>query len=40
MFHLLDNAYCIEDMHFMLQKEVVGGFAQLPAVKNTADSAS
>ncbi|MDD5411053.1 MAG: rRNA adenine dimethyltransferase family protein, partial [Methylobacter sp.] len=20
MFHLLDNAYCIEDMHFMLQK--------------------
>jgi len=23
MFHLLDNAYCIQDMHFMLQKEVV-----------------
>jgi 16S rRNA (adenine1518-N6/adenine1519-N6)-dimethyltransferase len=23
MFHLLDNASCLEDMHFMLQKEVV-----------------
>jgi 16S rRNA (adenine1518-N6/adenine1519-N6)-dimethyltransferase len=23
MFHLLDNAYCIQDMHFILQKEVV-----------------
>lgn len=23
MFHLLDQAQCIEDMHFMLQKEVV-----------------
>jgi 16S rRNA (adenine1518-N6/adenine1519-N6)-dimethyltransferase len=23
MFHLLENIHCIEDMHFMLQKEVV-----------------
>ncbi len=33
MFHLLDNAYCIEDMHFMLQKEVVDRICAAPASK-------
>ncbi len=33
MFHLLDSAYCIEDMHFMLQKEVVDRICALPGSK-------
>jgi len=33
MFHLLDNAYCIEDMHFMLQKEVVDRICAIPGSK-------
>ena len=33
MFHLLDNAYCIEDMHFMLQKEVVDRICAAPGSK-------
>lgn len=33
MFHLLDNAYCIEDMHFMLQKEVVDRICAEPGSK-------
>jgi len=33
MFHLLDNAYCIEDMHFMLQKEVVDRICSAPGSK-------
>ncbi|WP_340123866.1 16S rRNA (adenine(1518)-N(6)/adenine(1519)-N(6))-dimethyltransferase RsmA [Methylobacter svalbardensis] len=33
MFHLLDNAYCIEDMHFMLQKEVVDRICASPGSK-------
>ncbi len=33
MFHLLDNASCIEDMHFMLQKEVVGRICAIPGSK-------
>ncbi len=33
MFHLLDNAYCIEDMHFMLQKEVVERICAEPGSK-------
>lgn len=33
MFHLLDNAYCIEDMHFMLQKEVVDRICADPGSK-------
>ena len=33
MFHLLDNAYCIEDMHFMLQKEVVERICAVPGSK-------
>jgi 16S rRNA (adenine1518-N6/adenine1519-N6)-dimethyltransferase len=33
MFHLLDNAYCIEDMHFMLQKEVVDRICATPGSK-------
>ncbi|MDP2902944.1 MAG: 16S rRNA (adenine(1518)-N(6)/adenine(1519)-N(6))-dimethyltransferase RsmA, partial [Methylovulum sp.] len=33
MFHLLDNAYCIEDMHFMLQKEVVDRLCSPPGCK-------
>ncbi len=33
MFHLLDNAYCIEDMHFMLQKEVVDRICAVPGSK-------
>lgn len=34
MFHLLDQADCIEDMHFMLQKEVVD---RLTATPGTSD---
>ncbi|UAW98769.1 16S rRNA (adenine(1518)-N(6)/adenine(1519)-N(6))-dimethyltransferase RsmA [Halopseudomonas nanhaiensis] len=30
MFHLLDQAHCVEDMHFMLQKEVVQRLAAGP----------
>ena len=33
MFHLLDNAKCIEDMHFMLQKEVVDRICAEPGNK-------
>jgi len=33
MFHLLDNASCIEDMHFMLQKEVVDRICAAPGNK-------
>ena len=33
MFHLLDNAACIEDMHFMLQKEVVDRICAAPGSK-------
>ena len=33
MFHLLDNAYCIGDMHFMLQKEVVDRICAVPGSK-------
>jgi len=33
MFHLLDNASCIEDMHFMLQKEVVDRICAMPGSK-------
>jgi 16S rRNA (adenine1518-N6/adenine1519-N6)-dimethyltransferase len=33
MFHLLANAWCIEDMHFMLQKEVVERICATPGSK-------
>jgi 16S rRNA (adenine1518-N6/adenine1519-N6)-dimethyltransferase len=33
LFHLLDNAYCIDDMHFMLQKEVVNRICADPGSK-------
>ena len=33
MFHLLNNAACIEDMHFMLQKEVVDRICAAPGSK-------
>ena len=33
MFHLLSNASCIEDMHFMLQKEVVDRICASPGSK-------
>ncbi len=33
MFHLLNNACCIEDMHFMLQKEVVDRICAGPGSK-------
>jgi len=33
LFHLLDNAFCIEDMHFMLQKEVVNRICAEPGSK-------
>lgn len=33
MFHLLENAGCIEDMHFMLQKEVVNRICAEPGSK-------
>lgn len=40
MFHLLDNADCIQDMHFMLQKEVVERICAEPGSKNTVVSVS
>ena len=33
MFHLLENAHCIQDMHFMLQKEVVDRLCAQPGCK-------
>jgi len=33
LFHLLDQAHCIKDMHFMLQKEVVERMAAEPGSK-------
>ncbi len=33
LFHLLDQADCIEDMHLMLQKEVVDRMAAVPGTK-------
>ncbi len=33
LFHLLDSAHCIEDMHFMLQKEVVDRICAEPGSK-------
>ena len=33
MFHLLDNTACIDDMHFMLQKEVVDRICAAPGSK-------
>jgi 16S rRNA (adenine1518-N6/adenine1519-N6)-dimethyltransferase len=33
LFHLLDNAEMIEDMHFMLQKEVVDRICAIPGSK-------
>jgi 16S rRNA (adenine1518-N6/adenine1519-N6)-dimethyltransferase len=33
MFHLLENTACIEDMHFMLQKEVVDKICATPGSK-------
>ncbi|OOZ35385.1 16S rRNA (adenine(1518)-N(6)/adenine(1519)-N(6))-dimethyltransferase RsmA [Solemya velesiana gill symbiont] len=33
LFHLLEQAHCIEDMHFMLQKEVVDRIAAGPGSK-------
>ena len=33
MFHLLENAQCLQDMHFMLQKEVVERMAAGPGSK-------
>ena len=33
MFHLLETASCIEDMHFMLQKEVVDRICAAPGSK-------
>jgi 16S rRNA (adenine1518-N6/adenine1519-N6)-dimethyltransferase len=33
MFHLLDNAFCIQDMHIMLQKEVVDRICAVPGSK-------
>ena len=33
LFHLLESAYCIEDMHFMLQKEVVNRICAEPGSK-------
>ncbi len=33
LFHLLENANCIEDMHFMLQKEVVNRICAEPGSK-------
>jgi len=33
LFHLLDQSHCIEDMHFMLQKEVVERMAAPPGNK-------
>jgi len=33
MFHLLANAHCFQDMHFMLQKEVVDRICAVPGSK-------
>ena len=33
LFHLLENAFCIADMHFMLQKEVVDRICAAPGSK-------
>ena len=33
LFHLMDNADCIADMHFMLQKEVVERICAIPGSK-------
>lgn len=33
IFHILDNVHCIEDMHFMFQKEVVERMAATPGCK-------
>jgi len=33
MFHLLTYAHCIQDMHFMLQKEVVDRITAQPGIK-------
>lgn len=33
LFHLLESSYCIEDMHFMLQKEVVDRITAQPGSK-------
>ena len=33
LFHLMDNANCITDMHFMLQKEVVERICAVPGSK-------
>ena len=33
LFHLLSNAHCIQDMHFMLQKEVVNRMCAAPGSK-------
>ncbi|GMR21249.1 MAG: 16S rRNA (adenine(1518)-N(6)/adenine(1519)-N(6)) -dimethyltransferase RsmA [Gammaproteobacteria bacterium] len=34
LFHLLEQAYCIEDMYLMLQKEVVDRLLATPGTKN------
>lgn len=34
LFHLLDSAHCIQDMHFMLQKEVVTRLCAEPGGKD------
>lgn len=34
LFHLLEQSYCIDDMHFMLQKEVVARMAAEPGGKD------
>jgi len=34
LFHVLENAWCIEDMHFMLQKEVVKRMAAASGDRN------
>jgi len=34
LFHLLDQSHCIDDMHFMLQKEVVARMAADPGGKD------
>ena len=34
MFHLLQQSHCIQDMHFMLQKEVVDRLAAQPSTKD------
>ncbi|WP_457667347.1 16S rRNA (adenine(1518)-N(6)/adenine(1519)-N(6))-dimethyltransferase RsmA [Thiolapillus sp.] len=33
LFHLLENSHCLQDMHFMLQKEVVERMAARPGSK-------